>query len=249
MSDVTLLCIATGKYSQWVPQLLRSVRDYFLVEHAVSVLLFTDVEGGSNEKSDRVNVRRVPVQSLGFPEATLFRHHVFLSRESLITGDYVFYIDVDCRVASPVGNEILNEFTVVQHASFVTKGTGSWENRPESTAYVSLEETDRYFYVVGGFNGGTRESYLKWMRYCQHHVDVDLDNGVIARWHDESHLNKFIHTGGANDVTMLPPTYCYPEHTVGHDLKILCLVKGAEFDLNKNLQPDPTTLAFDRGRL
>ena len=40
-------------------------------------------------------------------------------------------------------------------------------------------------------------------------VDADTANGVVATWHDESHLNRFII--GRTDVKILPPCFGFPE--------------------------------------
>jgi hypothetical protein len=41
-------------------------------------------------------------------------------------------------------------------------------------------------------------------------INQDLENNVIAVWHDESHLNKFF-IEHKNRVHTLGPEYAYPE--------------------------------------
>ena len=41
-------------------------------------------------------------------------------------------------------------------------------------------------------------------------VKKDLDDNVIAVWHDESHLNKFF-IENKNEVHLLGPSFAYPE--------------------------------------
>lgn len=38
----------------------------------------------------------------------------------------------------------------------------------------------------------------------------DIDNGIMARWHDESHLNSF-YVKHKSRVHTLSPSYAYPE--------------------------------------
>jgi hypothetical protein len=45
----------------------------------------------------------------------------------------------------------------------------------------------------------------------QGNVRVDLFNGIIARWHDESHLNKFC-IDNFSDFEILSSSYAYPEN-------------------------------------
>jgi len=39
-------------------------------------------------------------------------------------------------------------------------------------------------------------------------VEEDEKEGVVALWHDESHINKYILS---HPYKMLSPAYCYPE--------------------------------------
>lgn len=40
-------------------------------------------------------------------------------------------------------------------------------------------------------------------------VDIDKDAGIIALWHDESHLNRYAYENG--NYMLLSPAYFYPE--------------------------------------
>lgn len=58
-------------------------------------------------------------------------------------------------------------------------------------------------------------------------VNKDLDNDIIAVWHDESHMNRYMID---NPPTLeLSPEYCYPEPELGRhsqfDPKIIALLK------------------------
>ena len=46
------------------------------------------------------------------------------------------------------------------------------------------------YYVAGGLNGGTAAAYLALCRELKKRTDEDLQNNVIARFHDESQLNR-----------------------------------------------------------
>ena len=72
---------------------------------------------------------------------------------------------------------------------------------------------------------GTAAAYLALCRELKKRTDEDLQNNVIARFHDESQLNRLVaETPGK--FRILPPDYCTPEETpTGHEA-ILVLQKS-----------------------
>ena len=79
--------------------------------------------------------------------------------------------------------------------------------------------------ITCGLNGGTAAAYLALCRELKKRTDEDLQNNVIARFHDESQLNRLVaETPGK--FRILPPDYCTPEETpTGHEA-ILVLQKS-----------------------
>ena len=68
-------------------------------------------------------------------------------------------------------------------------------------------DTGKY-YVMGGFNGGKTETFLKMSEELSKNINEDLKNNIIAVWHDESHLNKYIID---KNIKILDPSYGYPD--------------------------------------
>jgi histo-blood group ABO system transferase len=62
-------------------------------------------------------------------------------------------------------------------------------------------------YVCGGAWFGFREQFLDLCEVARRNVDKDKRNGVIAKWHDESHLNRL--TSLQEKSTILSSRYCY----------------------------------------
>jgi hypothetical protein len=70
------------------------------------------------------------------------------------------------------------------------KGIGSWELNPNSKAFLPNEK--RKVYVHGAVWFGWNYEFMKMCKILAERTEQDLDNGIVATWHDESHLNWYI---------------------------------------------------------
>jgi hypothetical protein len=119
--------------------------------------------------------------------------------------DCLFYCDVDMRFVAPVTEDEIfsNGITAVQHPSYVgVRGTP--EDRPESTAYLPHIRT----YFAGGFVGGAAIDFLHMAATIDRNVAIDTHHGIVARYHDESHMNRYLYDHPPAKV--LTPSFCYP---------------------------------------
>lgn len=152
---------------------------------------------------DTVLLRGVP----GWPAATLYRYHVILENAEQLQYDYLYLSDADMRFEAPAGEKILAPLVGTLHPGYVHRRSGlPYEERPESAAFVPSGHT----YYAGGFVGGEREAFLDLARKIAFAIDEDDRNGILARWHDESHLNR-VFSESPPDMA-LPPSYSYPDN-------------------------------------
>lgn len=156
----------------------------------------------------------------GWPEATLYRHHIVL--DNLPNTDYVFLIDADMEFQGHVWDEVLPKqqaggsgLTATMHPGYVRMPSQllPFENRPESRAFVVPESRFRYY--CGGFVGGTRKGYETLATRIAAGIDLDERDGVVAVWHDESHLNRQLASNPP--TTTLDPSYCYPDESAYYE--------------------------------
>jgi hypothetical protein len=87
---------------------------------------------------------------------------------------------------------------------FRVGGLGDWERNRLSTAYVARNKRIRY--VCGGVWLGQKNSILQMSKKLDENTRIDLSNNLIAKFHDESHLNAFFVT---LPHQILSPSYCF----------------------------------------
>jgi len=88
---------------------------------------------------------------------------------------------------------------------------GAFETNPLSLACVDVS-IDNYplVYYQGCLWGGSVLQVMNMISILRNNIDEDLKNGIVARWHDESHLNKFFADNYQNVFTH-DVGFCYPE--------------------------------------
>lgn len=202
---IGLLIIATNKYLSFLQPLISSADKHFLKDHEVSYFIFSDhiPEIKSSRSVVITNVEHKP-----WPWMTLGRYQIFTDHSTLFENmDYLYYCDVDMLFCETVGSEILSDLVATQHPGWCgTRGTP--ETNPVSKAYISPNESMQYF--AGGFNGGSKNSYLKMAKTISDNIKVDLSNNHIALWHDESHMNRYFIDNPPTKI--LNPGYCFAEN-------------------------------------
>lgn len=201
--QVILLLIATRKYKDFVQSILNDVKKYFLINHDVTVEVFTD-EIRTYEGDERVKVNQTLIVSYKFPFASMYRYRFFTSKE--YPCDYIYYSDVDMGIENYVGEEIFGDVVAVRHPGFYNGG-GSWETNEKSMCYTHPE--NRLKYYAGGFQGGSCKEYYRMMVFMKNLIDVDEKNNIVPVWHDESAWNFVLSV--TKTITELNPSYCMVE--------------------------------------
>lgn len=217
-AKIGLLVAATGKYIQFAHSLLESADRHFFKNHEVHYFVYTD--GHLPAKS---NTHVIFQQKLGWPYDTLMRFEMYLKSKDLLKGmDYVFACDADMLIVNPVGDEILSQRVGTLHPGYLYH-RGPYENRQSSTAYVAPHEGKHYF--AGAFYGGITSEFIRLCDTVLNLIKADFSRGLIAQWHDESHLNRYFINNIPTKILGLE--YCYPSDWQGaSQQKILALVKN-----------------------
>src|SRR3990167_10008492 len=201
--NIGLLTVATGKYINFAPQLIKSARKFFGGNNSVTHFIFTDQD---LDISHYPWVRVAFQKKLDWPFSTMMRFHTYYNNRKILKDmDYFFACDVDMLFADYVGDEILSDRVGTIHSGFIYN-YGTYDKNPNSKAYI---KDDNGIYFAGGFYGGNQDEFLKICKTCKENIDFDLQKNYIAVWHDESHLNRYFRDNPPTKV--LSPEYCSPD--------------------------------------
>jgi len=219
---IAILYICTGRYAQFFDGFYESAEKFLLPGMEKRYFVFTDQE----QLTTAENVELLIRPCRGFPEDSLFRFDRFLEiKDKLKDYDYTFFFNANMRFVAPVGEELLEErLTAVLHPGYYDKPAWRYpyERNKQSKAYIPAHEGN-YNYYMGSLNGGRTADYLALAETCSRHIHEDWDKGIVACYHDESHLNHYLRE---HNCKPLSPAYAYIE---GKDLpfepKILLIDK------------------------
>ena len=200
------MVIATNRYVSFVPDLAESARKFFLTDHDVTIIVFTDGEVPDG-------VVKVHQDHEVFPGPALHKlHYLQGESERLEEFDYVYLCDADMRLVDVVGDEIIGDLVATRHSRYLENepGTFPYERDLRSSAYIEKGKGTYYFQTA--FFGGRTGHFLNMVDEVVPRIDRDTASGLTARWWDESHINRYL--VDHPPAVALPPEYCYPENTV-----------------------------------
>lgn len=235
---VALLYICTGKYVVFWKNFYQSFERYFLRKSEIEYFVFTDAAELFDEKMNG-RIHRIPQENLGWPNNTLFRFQMFNSiREWIVGFDFAFFFNANMVCMKKITEEeflpLEQELLMVQHPGYYKASVKRlpYEHRKESLACVPRREGKDYVY--GAVNGGKAEAFLRMAEELESDIKIDYEKGIIAKWHDESHLNCYIWKN--SNYRLLTPAYAYPEGwklPFEEKIKVLDKSQKIKLDLNK----------------
>jgi hypothetical protein len=250
---ISVMIIATKRYVEFLPDLIESIGNHLVPGFNIDVVVFTDqVEFVDNIRPENKQlfliVKEIP--SYGWPNATLLRYEIFEQNWNLVRGEIAMYLDADTRLIRDIPHSDFQQDTwkkevaLVRHPAYFGRSLifmlmmkmtkrGPWESNPLSTARVRMRHRRRYVY--GGVWMGTNKGISIMVRQLAENVRIDTSNEFIAKWHDESHINKWFVENGP---TALDPSWAFTDFFPHLDFKKLnprveLITKDIEFALEK----------------
>lgn len=188
--------IATGIYKKNFKPFLDSIENFFYGYKKHIILLSDGLEEYKNYNKDNVLIEHHIIDDFPWPIITLFKFHYLLKYK--VEDDYIFYINSNAIIQP---NKLIdwfdeNKINVTKHFSYRSGIQTTYEllipsdDNPNSQSYIG---NINYIYCQGGFFGGPSKLIYNMCEEITKLVDIDLNNNIIAKWHDETYLNKWLY--------------------------------------------------------
>jgi len=232
---IAFIFIGTNKYVDFFGDYYEGVMDLFLPDEKKTIYAFTDDISNTIFNKKDVEVRQIEHEPWPYITLKRFEYMDGVIGELKKFSDVIF-LDADMIVNKPIGSSFLkfyDYFFGVHHPGQYMYGDNicEYEKNKKSTAYTAKSEEHGVRYRQGCFWGGKNPHICQMIEELRRCVDKDLENNIIAAWHDESHLNRYF---SENDelVTTLHSGFAYPQNWVMPVDKVIV-------HLDKNMEQFP----------
>ncbi len=188
--------IGTGIYINNFNSFLESIKNFFPNNHKIIILLSDTTEKYDTLSTDNITIKQYTIEDHPWPIVALFRFHYLLKYK--IDTDYVFFFNSN-SIIQP--NKLVSWFNetkinVTKHFTYRSGIKTTYElllpsdDNPNSTSYIGNIE---YTYCQSGFFGGPSNLVYKMCEDIVKMINIDLNNNIIAKWHDETYFNKWLY--------------------------------------------------------
>jgi hypothetical protein len=208
---IAIIGVMTNKYINYFPKYYETIKEYFLPNTQKHFFSFTDQLNFPYFKGKN-DITIVPTKHLPMPWTMLLTfHHMNRIIPQLKEYSHIIYVDTDMYFQVPVLEKDFFTFPeplfAVRHHAYVNK-QGEFDFSSKSLASVKKGD-DLSTYWLASFYGGKRDEAIKMIKEIKRRIDVDIKNNVVARYVDESHLNKYL-IDNKDSVHSVSPAYSYP---------------------------------------
>lgn len=216
--QVAVCLVATGRYKQFLPNVMQSCVQHMCKPHRLEFHVITDAPSEVADAIGPCRIFKYFTPRKGFPGDTLYRYHYMLkAQEALKKVDHVFYMDADYWVCNPTDTEQLlveglvatsHILNLTERSSASSDTHGPVETNLQSTAGFPPGTGNKRYYC-GGFQGGSAVAYLQACLAISAQIDQDDAHQIMAKWHDESHWNRYL--WDHPPAVVLSQSYMFPE--------------------------------------
>ncbi|XP_006886634.1 PREDICTED: alpha-1,3-galactosyltransferase 2 [Elephantulus edwardii] len=211
---IGLTVFAVGRYlEKYLAHFLETAEQHFMVGHHVVYYVFTDLpaavphvvlgQGRSLRVEHVARERRWQDVSMERMRTLSEALSGWLGREV----QFLFCMDVDQHFSGAFGPEALADSVAQLHAWHYhwPRWLLPFERSARSAAVLGPGEGDFYYHAA--VFGGSVAALRRLTAHCAQAIQQDRERGVEAKWHDESHLNKFFWLH--KPAKVLSPEFCW----------------------------------------
>lgn len=195
---IGIVYITTGIYSELWKEFYPTCECYFCPDTQKGYEVFTD--SARLQEMKLKNVTWHPVKDRGYIRNVSAKAEFICSISAALKEkyDYVFYLNGNYKFLEPIySEEILPEaehhyLTALSFDAYANKALSDlpYDRNPACRAYIERGQGKKYY--QGGFYGGRTAEVIELSEWCMQAIRKDLKNKIIARWHDESYLNRYL---------------------------------------------------------
>ncbi|XP_004372033.1 alpha-1,3-galactosyltransferase 2 isoform X1 [Trichechus manatus latirostris] len=211
---IGLTVFAVGRYlEKYLARFLETAEQHFMVGQRVVYYVFTErpaaVPHVALGEGRQLRVEYV-AREQRWQDVSMERMRTLhealggrLGREA----HFVLCMDVDQHFSGPFGPEALAESVAQLHAWHYRwpRWLLPFERDVRSAAVLAPGEGDFYYHAA--VFGGSMAALRSLTAHCVQAMRRDRGRGIEARWHDESHLNKFFWLH--KPAKVLSPEFCW----------------------------------------
>lgn len=237
MKKVAMFYICTGKYNLLWKEFYESSEEFFLRDFYKEYFVFTDAEKLEYENQNS-RIHRIKQEKMPWPYPALYRYKMFgRISDDVKDFDYVFFFNANALFLKEItDNMILPDsnkkelLTVLKHPAYRFNGIYDcpYDRNYKCRAHVSYRKGKDY--IQSCIIGATTAEFTKMAKKLENDTDKDLSKQVIALWHDESYLNKYII---GKKYKLLPIQFGSNSDKVSEDAVIWMRPKKLYFDVDK----------------
>ncbi|XP_059233161.1 alpha-1,3-galactosyltransferase 2 isoform X2 [Mustela nigripes] len=208
----------TGLLNPWylekyLARFLETAERHFMLGQRVVYYVFTErpaaVPRVALAPGRRLRVERV-ARERRWQDVSMQRMHTLhealggrLGREA----HFVLCMDVDQHFRGAFGPEVLAESVAQLHAWHYHWPRRLLPYERDARSAAALAPGDGDFYYHAAVFGGSVAALRGLTAHCARGLQRDRERGLEARWHDESHLNKFFWLH--KPAKVLSPEFCW----------------------------------------
>lgn len=196
---IGIIYIVTGIYVKFWNEFYSSSQQFFCVDADKIYEVFTDSTELISKRLPNVHMHLIEDKGwiVNVSSKSKFICEI---QNQLASYDYIFYLNGNFKFISPIYcEEILPQaehdyLTALSFSHYLTIHPDQYPYDRNENCNAFIPYGQGKYYFQGGFYGGRTQEVLTLSKWCRDAIETDFKKKVIARFHDESYINRYLLT-------------------------------------------------------